>query len=159
MHQAECRCTASLRPIVHIQNQCDALSASSDWIQRQVFTELHALLQMSLLTVNIVPAVEGRGPRIFYIHNKHDAQTVIDMLGFLDGRGYLTYPNGIIIPSDPENQLEAGEYFFTLLDAPQGVTHSLVLTESDRFSSARLGCQSPQFWRSKLGHGPAQNSL
>jgi hypothetical protein len=98
---------------------------------------------MSLLTVNIVPAVEGRGPRTFYTHNKHDAETVIDLLKYLHGQGYLTYPNGVIIPSDPENQLEAGEYFFTLLDAPQGVTHSLVLTESDHFSSSRLGYQFP----------------
>ena len=114
-------------PAVHIQNQRDASSASSDWLQRQVFTELHALLQMSLLTVNIVPAVEDRGPRTFSTHNKHDAETVISLLKYLHGEGYLTYPNGVIIPSDPENQLEAGEYFFTLLSAPQGVTHSLVL--------------------------------
>ena len=99
---------------------------------------------MSQLTVNIVPAVEDRGPRTFSTHNKHDAETVISLLKYLHGEGYLTYPNGVIIPSDPENQLEAGEYFFTMLSAPQGVIHSLVLAESDHFSSARLGYQLHQ---------------
>lgn len=128
-----------MRPAVHIQSQRDALYASSDWIQRQVLTELHALLQMSLLTVNIMPAVEDRGPRTFSTHNKHDAETVISLLKYLHGEGYLTYPNGVIIPSDPENQLEAGAYFFTLLSAPQGVTHSLVLAIQSQTIQAPLG--------------------
>ena len=128
-----------MRPAVHIQSQRDALYASSDWVQRQVLTELHALLQMSLLTVNIMPAVEDRGPRTFSTHNKHDAETVISLLKYLHGEGYLTYPNGVIIPSDPENQLEAGAYFFTLLSAPQGVTHSLVLAIQSQTIQAPLG--------------------
>ena len=130
-------------------------------IQRQVLTELHAILQMSTLKVNIMPAVEGRAPINFCMHWKHDAETVIGLLKSETGSGILKDSNGVPIPSDPQDRLEAGEYFFTLLSAPQDETHNLVLTESDPLSYAWLGYQiapTPAFlcscrWKSRVSHG------
>ena len=95
-------------------------------VQRHVFTKLHALLQMSTLIVNIMPAVKGKVPSKFSRQRKHDAETVINLLKSEHGDGILKDSSGVSIPSDPQDQLEAGEYSFTLLSIPQGETHSLV---------------------------------
>jgi hypothetical protein len=88
---------------------------------------------MATVKVNIMPAVENKAPISFSMHRKHDAETVIDVLEKKHGSGILEDFNGIIVTSDPQDQLEAGEYYFTPLSDPQGVTHSLSLAESDYF--------------------------
>ena len=142
---------------MHIQNQGAALCDPA--------AKLHALLQMAYIKVNIMPAMADRGPVIFKMHRKHDAEAVIGELVIDYGSGRLKDSDGATVLSDPQDQLEAGEYFFTPRSDPQGVTHSLFMADTDHFSSARLGYRLHKFrffsvynvWRSRLGHGPAQN--
>ena len=89
---------------------------------------------MSFIIVNIMPPVEGRGPRKFSRDQQYDAEAVIGALKIMYGDGTLEDFNGVYVSPNPQDQLKAGEYCFTLLSAPQGKTHSPVLAESDHYA-------------------------
>ena len=112
-------------------------------------------MQMSELTVKIMPAAEGKGPEKFPTHRRHDAETVIGLLEKAYGDGILRDTSGAMVSSDPEDRLQAGEYSFTLLSTPQGRTHSLVLAYADQQKPFLASLQNAPNPLSML-HSPVQ---
>ena len=74
---------------------------------------------MSGLRVNIVPATRGLGPFTLNPHMEHDAENVIGCLETLFGHGMLTDSRGCQVLRDPEDQVEDGEYYFTLFETSE----------------------------------------
>ena len=112
-------------------------------------------MQMSELTVKIMPAAVGKGPEKFPTHRRRDAETVIGLLEKAYGDGIVRDNGGAMVSSDPEDRLQAGEYSFTLLSPPQGGTHSLVLACADQRKPFLAGLQNAPNPLSML-HSPVQ---
>ncbi len=69
---------------------------------------------MKEVAVTLVQAMEGGIAWKVTLHQRHDAESVIWHLTARLGDGHLEDPEDCIVPRNPHDQLEEGEYTFIL---------------------------------------------
>ena len=113
-------------------------------------------VQMTDIIVNVLPALEGRGPTLFDVKSWPEAHLIILWLVEEYGQGQLEDSQKRAISPKQEDGLKAGHYTFTLTgsqgEAHDGMTLHLLTITMDQL------CKADAVWAMACGALPEQQS-